>query len=113
VGQRQRRHREFLLATDAQSAATGRQDREAGAGGEEVGNGGRRGTDVLDAIEQEQQGPTREGCCQPLPHRSVAGLRHPDRAGRRREDPVRITERSEIHESGAIGVLAHHVLCHS
>jgi hypothetical protein len=97
VGQRQRRHREELLAGDAQQRPAGHQQREAGGTAEQLDQQrpGRR--QVLEAVE-EQQHPLRPQVCR---HR--AGVRRvthlqADRPGDRGRHQPSVADRGQQDE---------------
>ena len=66
IGQGQRRHGNLVLAGEAQRGAAGGQHRQARAGGEEVGEEGRRGEHLLAVVDHEQQVAVAQGVPQPL-----------------------------------------------
>lgn len=91
----QRRDGEYLLAGHAQRLTAGREDAQHGAGGEQIGNQGRRRDHLLEVIEHQQG----SSAVQVLLERGSRGVRlvvlDAQRLGDRGGDQVRVRDGGE------------------
>jgi hypothetical protein len=103
IRQRERGHNELLLGAQAQAAAAGHQQREGGAGGEQVRQCWRGGGHLLEVVEHEQQALLPQARLQDRAQRPLAGVAYPQRLGERCEDEGGIVDGGEADEDDAIG----------
>ena len=108
----QRRHRALVLAGDAEGRPARHQDRERGAGAEEIGDQGGRRQQVLEVVEDEQETLRTEVGDQPLAERPLAGIRQVERLGDRRGDQAGVAERGQPDEPDPVREAAAQVAGH-
>ncbi len=89
-----------------EGGATGDEQAEVGAGGEEGGDERRRGDDLLEAVEHEQRAAVAEGGLEGLEGRVVAGFADAERLGEGGGDEFGVGDRREGDEADAVGEAA-------
>ncbi len=98
VGEHERGHREHLLAVDPQADPTGGEDRQIAATREEFADLRRRGGDLLEVVQHQQEAFTAQ-CLAELGREGVpCPLTKPERLSNAREDEDRVVERGEVDE---------------
>ena len=101
--QRQRRHRDDVLATDPQRLPARHEQLQAGAVRQELDDRGRRDRDLLEVVEDEQDLLGAELPPELVERRSIDRVGDPDRRCRQREDCIGVRCGDEVDEIDAVG----------
>ena len=101
--QRQRRHRQLLLAPQPQPGPAGDEDRQAGRGGEQLGDDRGGLEHVLEVVEHQQQPPLPQVVDHGVAQRPLALLPHPQRRRDGRGHEGRVGQRRQVDEPDPVG----------
>jgi hypothetical protein len=102
-GDRQWRDGQQLLAGDPQRGATGGEDLQCRAGGEEGGDAGGGLDHLLDVVEEKQELTGLERRRHRRGQWPVSAFAHAERLGDRRRHQRRVADGGEVDEDGAVG----------
>ncbi len=103
VGHRERWHGEDLLPADVERAPTGYQNPQPRTSAEQVAHRRGRGDDLLEVVEQQEDGLVLEVGRERLGERTSANRREAQPLAHRGEDEVGIREWSEGDEEHSVG----------
>ena len=101
--QRQRRHRDDVLASDPECLPARHEQLQAGAVRQQLDDRGRRDRDLLEVVEDEQDLLGAELPPELVERRSIDRVGDPDGRGRQREDGIGIGCGDEVDEVDAVG----------